>query len=78
MNPIAMHEVGKARQAQILRDARHQHALADAAAGRPSPIALLFSRLLYTVSGLGQRLPRAPFDRKGGRARVRQGMKPTR
>jgi ABC-type transporter Mla subunit MlaD len=65
MNPIVMHEVGKARQAQILRDARHQHALAEAATGRPSPIARLISRLAQILSTLRRRMPRLLIDRDG-------------
>lgn len=45
MNPIMLHEVGKARQHDILNEARHQHTVAGAESAHPGRAALLLDRL---------------------------------
>jgi hypothetical protein len=60
MNPIIMHEVAKARQSDLLREAEQRRLVKQARAGKPSLIARFLERLGGLLIKIGGQLQKRP------------------
>ena len=66
MHPHTLHELAKARQSDLLREAQHRRLVALARAGQPSLMARLLERLGGLLIKVGERLRKRPTPQNTG------------